>query len=198
MKPFKEMIKNELEEAVAKFEIAGKVKEFAKVANKPTNAEYVTVLERHAAELEAKKAKEVEDVEVVKEEVVEDGEALSIEEKRANMAADLETCIPVIVTDHDNTVTITEDENRRTVPITWGNPIIGMTTNYVAMHGEVQYLPKGCVARLRRITLADHIKDGAGNETSKNNRARFSVADTTGWTEEEFEAKAAAQRLKRA
>ena len=189
MKLYSEMIKSELEAVVAEFGLEDAVKEFAKAPNKPTNAEYVTVLERYEA---AKKPEVVEEYEAPA--IVDD---VTVEEKLINMTADLDTMIPVIVTDHDNTVTVEEDDNRRTVGIRWGNPMIGMTTTQVGTHGKMQYLPKGAVMRLKRITLADHIKNADGKEQSTNDRSRFSVADTTGWSEAEFESHAAEQRLKR-
>lgn len=193
MKAYSEMVKSELEAAIAEFGLENEVKEVAKSPNKPTNAEYVTVLERY----EASEAPEVTEVEKIEEEQKAPAEVATKEEKIANMVEDLDTMVPVIVTDHDNTVTVEEDENRRVVSIRWGNPLIGMTTTNVAMHGMMQYLPKGAIIRLKKITLADHVKNADGKEQSKNDRRRFSVADTTGWTEAEFEAHAAEQRLKR-
>ena len=194
MKDYKDMIKAELEAVVAEFKLENEVKKVAKVSNKPTNAEYVTVLEKYEAiKANAAKVEKAEKAEVQKKSDTK----ISKEEEQAVMTEDLNTLIPVIVTDHDNTVTIEEDDNRRVVSLRWGNPLIGMTTTNVALHGMMQYLPKGAILRLRRITLADHIKDANGKETSKNDRKRFSVADTTGWSEIEFESHAAEQRLKR-
>lgn len=195
MKDYKQMIKSELETEIETLNLQAKIKEVAKVPNKPTNAEYVTVLESYQEVSVPTLPKVVEAVSSVKPDKV-DAKATK-EEETATMVADLDTMTAVIITDHDNSVVIEEDDNRRLVSIRWGNPMIGMTTTQVAMHGMMQYLPKGAIIRLKKITLSEHVKDADGKEISKNDRPRFSVSDTTGWTETEFEAHAAEQRLKR-
>lgn len=190
MKTYSEMIKTELIQEISNLGLDKEIDEYAKIPSKPTNAEYVTVLER-AAEAKAKK-----ELKLTKGSVKSKSSALT-EEEKTTMLDDLSTGVPVIVTDHDGTVTIEDDENRRVVSVTWGNPVIGVTTVNIALHGRMQYLPKGAIMRMKEITLADHIKNEDGKETSTNSRKRFSIADTTGWTEAEFEAHAAEQRLKR-
>ena len=190
------MIKTELEAVIVERKLGEKVKEIAKVSSKPTNAEYVTVLEMYDAENASKVVAPVEECQAP----VDDPTHTPIDDKetvKQTMADDYSTMVPVIVTDHDNTVTIAEDEARRVVEIRWGNPMIGMSTTTVAMHGRMQYLPKGAIIRLKKITLADHIKNEDGKEQSTNDRNRFSVSDTTGWTDTEFEAHAKEQALKR-
>lgn len=195
MKPFSEMIKSELEAAAEAAGVIDAVREYAKNPVKPTNAEYVHVLEMDAAEKAGKVTIEpAEDEDVKGTNGTEDTDA---ETKLANKVEDLNTMIPVIVTDHDNSIDIAEDEERRTIGIRWGNPMIGMTTTHVARHGKLQYLPKGAVMRLKKIPLADHIKDADGKEKSVLERRRFSVSDTTGWSEAEFEAHKKEQAMKR-
>ena len=201
-KPFDEMIKSELEEATAFLKLDDEVKAAAKNPAKPTNADYVKVLEAFKAKQD--KANPIVAKEVIEASVAEvSGTKKEVTprathaEVKATMAEDYSTGIPVIVTDHDTSISIDEDEEGRTVGIRWGNPVIGMSTTYVPMHGRMQYLPKGCVLRLRKISLASHVKDAAGKEKSHRDRKRFSVADTTGWTESEFEAHRDEQRLKR-
>lgn len=192
MKPFSEMIKSELEAAAEAAGVVDAVREYAKNSAKPTNAEYVYVLEMDAAEKAGKVT--IESVEDEDEKGTEDTDS---ETKLANKVEDLNTMIPVIVTDHDNSIDVTEDEERRTIGLRWGNPMIGMTTTQVARHGKLQYLPKGAVIRLKKIPLADHIKDADGKEKSVLERRRFSVSDTTGWSEAEFEAHRKEQAMKR-
>ena len=205
-KTFDKMNKTELVEAVTFLKLEDKVTEVAKDSEKPTNAEYVKVLEAYKAAQDLANPEEAKAIIVDKakaaansasdSEIVITPKATKAEERKT-MIEDYNTMIPVIVTDHDTTVSIEEDTEQRVVPIRWGNPVIGMTTVNVAMHGRMQYLQKGAVLRLKKITLASHVKDADGRETSNRDRKRFSVADTTGWTEDEFESHAKEQALKK-
>ena len=207
-KPFDKMNKTELVEAITFLKLEDKAIEAAKDPEKITNAEYVQVLEAYKAEQDLANPEEAKAIIVDKakadaaansasdSEIVITPRATKAEERKT-MVADYNTLIPVIVTDHDTTVSIEEDTEQRVVPIRWGNPVIGMTTVNVAMHGRMQYLQKGAVLRLKKITLASHVKDADGRETSNRDRKRFSVADTTGWTEAEFESHAKEQALKK-
>lgn len=191
MKEYSEMIKAELEAEIEKEGLAQEVTDTAKNPNKPTNAELVSVLEvAKAGKVEVNSFDESPEVGTKVDDVDE-------ETKVATMVEDLNTMVPVIVTDHDTSISIEEDDERRVVGLRWGNPLIGMTTTNVALHGKLQYLPKGALIRLNKVTLADHIKDADGKEKTVTDRSRFSVADTTGWSEAEFEAHKKEQMLKR-
>lgn len=203
-KAFDKMIKKELQEAVAFLKLEGKVAKLAKDPKAPTNAEFVEVLEAFKAEQdlsnpEEAKAKEADDS---RETTDENGSPIvdpvaTPEEVKQTMIDDYNTLIPVIITDHDNSVSIEDDTEKRVVAVRWGNPILGMTTVNVPLHGKMQYVQKGAVMRLKKISLASHIKDADGKETSNRDRKRFSVSDTTGWTPAEFEAHAQEQALKK-
>ena len=195
-KPFDKMTKAELEGAATFLKLEDAVAAIAKDPEKITNAEYVGVLE-------AFKAKQDEDnVEVAQEVKVTTGTKPAVKvnnkaEKAAVKAEDLHTMIPVIITDHDTSVSIDEDVEGRTVAIRWGNPVIGGYTTNVPIHGRLQYLPKGAVIRLKKVSLAQNVKNADGQEVVNRNRKRFSVAHTEGWTEAEFEAHRQEQLLKR-
>ena len=205
-KAFDKMKKSELQEASAFLKLDERVIAMAKDPEAPTNAEYVSVLEAYKAEQdfanpEEAKSKAVEEAKAESKdenvsEIVIDPKASKAEEK-VTMIADYETMVPVIITDHDTSVSIEEDTEARTVAVRWGNPIIGMTTVNIALHGRMQYVQKGAILRLKRISLASHVKDANGQEVSNRDRKRFSVADTTGWSEQEFDAHAKEQSLKR-
>ena len=204
-KTFDKMNKTELEEAIKFLKLEDKAVTEAKDPKKITNAEYVKVLEAYKYEQDLANPEEAKSVIADKvqvdnsksgSETVVNPKATKAQEKMT-MIEDYSTMIPVIVTDHDTTVSIEEDTEQRVVPIRWGNPVIGMTTVNVAMHGRMQYLQKGAVIRLRKIPLASHVKDADGRETSNRDRKRFSVADTTGWSEAEFESHAKEQALKK-
>ena len=201
-KAFDKMKKSELQEAIAFLKLEDKVLEVAKDGEAPTNAEYVAVLDTFKAEQELANPEEAKSQ---AESVTTPDENVSVsvtpnstpEEARDTYVADLNTMVPVIITDHDTSVTIDEDEENRTVAIRWGNPVIGMTTVNVGVHGRMQYVQKGAIIRLKSISIASHVKDANGKEVSNRNRKRFSVADTTGWTADEFASHATEQALKK-
>ena len=196
-KPFDKMIKSELEEAATFLKLTDAVVSIAKDPQKITNAEYVQVLEAFKDKQASENPEITREVtrKVTKSAQVDP--KATAEEVKATMIEDFSTGIPVIVTDHDTSVSVQEDVVGRTVAIRWGNPVIGMSTTNVPLHGRMQYLPKGCIIRMRKVPLADHIKDSDGKETSNRDRKRFSVADTTGWTEDEFNSHKEEQKLKR-
>ena len=199
-KPFDKMIKSELEEAAQFLKLEDAVKAIAKDATKPTNAEYVKVLEEFKAKQDADNADVAK--EVAEEPEVQSGSKeitpkSTKAEEIVTKSMDYATGIPVIVTDHDTSIAVEEDMEGRTFAITWGNPVIGMSTTNVPLHGRMQYLPKGAVIRLKRIPRASHIKDAGGKEQSHRDTMRFSVSDTTGWTEAQFDTHKQEQLLKR-
>ncbi len=193
-KAFAQMNKTELESAIAFLKLEDEVLAVAKDPEKITNAEYVTVLEAFKAK------QDIDNGEVTKETTTVDTAVVKVNttaEKAISKADDLHTMIPVIVTDHDTSVVINEDVEGRTVAIRWGNPVIGGHTTNVPVHGRMQYLPKGAVIRLKKVTLAQNVKNADGQEVVNRNRKRFSVAHTEGWTETDFEAHRQEQLLKR-
>jgi len=193
-KTFDKMNKTELEGAIAFLKLEDVALAAAKDPEKITNAEYVAVLEAFKAK------QDINNVDVVKETTANDTASVKVNnsvEKALVKADDLHTMIPVIVTDHDTSVVINEDIEGRTVAIRWGNPVIGGYTTNVPVHGRMQYLPKGAVIRLKKITLAQNVKNADGQEVVNRNRKRFSIAHTEGWTEADFEAHRQEQLLKR-
>jgi len=193
-KTFDKMNKTELEGAIAFLKLEDVALAAAKDPEKITNAEYVAVLEAFKAK------QDIDNVDVVKETTANDTTSVKVNnsaEKALVKADDLHTMIPVIVTDHDTSVVINEDIEGRTVAIRWGNPVIGGYTTNVPVHGRMQYLPKGAVIRLKKITLAQNVKNADGQEVVNRNRKRFSIAHTEGWTEADFEAHRQEQLLKR-
>ncbi len=195
-KPFDKMNKMELVEATKFLKQDIEVAKIARDPLKPTNAEYVQVLEVYK-----EKQEKANPEAAIAQKVEKPAKAVSTKATQSEMketqVKDLRTMVPVIVTDHDTSVSFENDMESRTVAIRWGNPVIGMTTVNIPLHGKMQYIQKGAIQRLRKISLASNVKDAAGKETSHRNRKRFSVSDTTGWTEEEFNAHAKEQALKR-
>ena len=207
-KTFNEMTKAELKNAAIALKLEDVVIAGANNPKAITNAEYITVLEKYKADQELanpEAAKSQAEDEARAEETKGEGNDSEIEitpkstpeEEKETIVADYSTMIPVIITDHDTSIAIEEDDERRLVAIRWGNPVIGMTTVNIPLHGRMQYVQKGAIIRLKKISLASHVKNENGTETSNRNRKRFSVADTTGWTEDEFKSHATEQALKK-
>ena len=195
-KPFDKMNKTELEGTVAFLKLEDVVASAAKDPSKITNAEYVGVLEAFKAKQDVDNADVLSDIKantLAQPAVKVNNKA----EKNIAKTEDLHTMIPVIVTDHDTSISIDEDVEGRTVPVRWGNPVIGGYTTNVPIHGRMQYLPKGAVIRLKKVSLAQNVKNADGQEIVNRNRKRFSVAHTNGWTDTDFEAHRQEQLLKR-
>ena len=201
-KTFEQMNKTELVESIKSLKLEDKV--IAKDPEKPTNAEYVTTLNdfkdaQAVGNPEGAKQVEENKIEAKVEDTPKgsDAPAMTKEMKKQMQADFLDIKIPVIVTDHDTTQAVDEDSEARTVPISWGNPIIGMTTSNIALHGKMQYIARGALKTLKKIPLATHKKNAAGTEVSDLSRKRFSVAEVEGWTKDELEAHKKSQALKR-
>jgi len=118
------------------------------------------------------------------------------EVKAINKAAGLKLGIEIVVTDHDNTVDIEEDEQGRVFRFSWGNTKNGNTTASVVLHGKPQYISRGALKSLRTKTYMAHLKDVDGRPFVEE-RVRFSISETAGWTKEQFAAHKETQKLKR-
>ena len=161
------------------------------------NSEYVTAIEEFAKKQNGVNSGSVkEDEKAAKEpkgEKIDHGKVLSTEDRIALLYVSL----PVIVTCHDNTVIIDDDEEGRVEEFSWGNAKIGMTSAKVKLDGKMQYLQIGAIKKLKTLVYAHHTKDSAGNPISSTDRAKFSVAETTGWTQEQLEAQKKSQALRK-
>ncbi len=197
VKTFDKMNKTELEAATKFLKLEDEVAKAAKDPDKITNAEYVTVLESFKEKQDKANPEEAQAIKTAKVKSKAVTPRATKAEEKVTMTEDYKTMVPVIITDHDTSIVVEEDEERRTVAIRWGNPVIGMTTVNIPLHGRMQYVQKGAIVRLKKIPLASHIKDANGRETSNLDRKRFSVADTTGWTPEMFASMRKAQQLKK-
>ena len=169
-KTFNEMTKAELKNAAVALKLEDTVIEGAKNPKAITNAEYITVLEKYKADQELanpEAAKSQAEDAARAEETNGEGNDSEIEitpkstpeEEKETIISDYSTMIPVIITDHDTSIAIEEDDERRLVAIRWGNPVIGMTTVNIPLHGRMQYVQKGAIIRLKKISLASHVKN---------------------------------------
>ena len=197
-KSFKQMNKEELIKAVESFGLMDKVIESAKDKDAITNAEYVTVLE-------AFKASQDEINSEIKEELDK------LEDKKGDKPVDTDLKVVVdaheraklkqikykyIVTDHQNSVTIEDDDVTRTFPIQYGNLTSGPKNWNVGLHGNPQALPFSVAKKLEEVLMTVHTKDGQGNPIVKS-QPRFRITKVDGFTQEEIDSLKRAQNTRK-
>lgn len=178
-KTFEEMTKAELQKAISAYKLDDKVKEINENIDKVTNAQYIEILNKYKQEKN----------EQVKEEVKKETgtkKKPSISEMKALRAEDLYIKIPVIITDHDSTIDIKDDSDNRIEEVYWGNTVIGQTERFLVRSGETQYLTKGLVKKLKRMTIPEFVKDSNGREIVKS-RKRFTIAPGEPMTDKKLE-----------
>ena len=217
-KSYEQMTKAELLKAISFFKLEGKVAELGKDANSLINADYVKVLNAfrdsqaalNAAEdtntntnEEEIMADKVEVQEEIKTEskvetkitpkapVVPEFKKLTRDEEVALAAEYNLTKTRVVVTDHDTTQSMEADVLERGVTISWGNKFLGSQTDCVFMHGEPQYVRNGALAAMRTILIPTNSKD-----STSRTKARFSITEVEGWTQEKIDELKAQQKLK--
>ena len=202
-KSFKQMNKEELIKAVESFGLMNKVIESAKDKDNITNAEYVTVLEAFKASqdvINADTKKELDDIEQKlegeksgkegSEEDSENDDGLPViktvvdQHERAKLK---QIKYKYIVTDHENSVQIDDDDETRTFPIQYGNLTTGPKNWNVGLHGNPQALPFTVAKKLESIMMTVHTKNGQGEPVVKS-QPRFRVTQVDGYTQEEIDA----------
>lgn len=182
-KTFEEMTKAELAKVAETYGLTDKIAENAKDANKITNAEYVTVLNEYKDAQDKTAPAKVETKEANREELIQ------------IRAEDLYRQIPVIVTDHDNSVEVKDDDGRRGIELYWGNSMgIGQTERFFNT-GERQYLTRGLLKKMKRMTIPEFKKDKYGKEIAVSTRKRFVITEVEGMTEDEITALGKKQQL---
>lgn len=203
-KTFQQMNKEELIKAVESFNLMDKVIASAKDAEKITNAEYVTVLEEFKAaqdeinketkdELEEAQKKAQKDEEIADKSVEPDVKIVVDQHERARLK---QVMYKYIVTDHQHSVQIEDDDETRTFPIQYGNLTTGPKNWNVGLHGNPQALPFSVAARLEEILMTVHTKNGNGEPIVKS-QPRFRVTKIEGWTQEEIDALKIAQNTRK-
>ena len=197
-KSFKQMNKEELIKAVESFGLMDKVIESAKDKEAITNAEYVTVLEAFKAsqdEINSETKEELEKVENKKgDELVDTGLKIVVDpNERAKLK---QIMYKYIVTDHQNSVTIEDDDVTRTFPIQYGNLTTGPKNWNVGLHGNPQALPFSVAMKLEEVLMTVHTKDGQGNPIVKS-QPRFRITKVDGFTQEEIDSLKRAQNTRK-
>lgn len=186
-KSFKQMNKEELIKAAESLGLTNQVIESAKDKDNITNAEYVTVLEAFKAsqdEINAETKKELEDIQEELEKAPKGPKIVVDQHERAKLK---QIKYKYIVTDHENSVTIEDDDETRTFPIQYGNLTTGPKNWNVGLHGNPQALPFSVAKKLEAILMPVHTKNGKGEPVVKT-QPRFRVTKVDGWTQDEIDA----------
>ena len=200
-KTFQQMNKEELIKAVESFNLMDKVTASAKDPEKITNAEYVTVLEEFKAsqdEINADTKKELDDAEkeaakTPKAEVKVDAKIVVDQHERAKLK---QVMYKYIVTDHQHSVQIDDDDLTRTFPVQYGNLTTGPKNWNVGLHGNPQALPFSVANKLEEILMTVHTKDAEGKPIVKT-QPRFRITKIEGWTQEEIDQLKRAQNTRK-
>ena len=215
-KSYEQMTKAELLKAINFFKLEGKVAELGKDANSLINADYVKVLnafrdsqaalngaedtntneeeimaDKVEVKEEIKTEAKVETETTLKAPVVPEFKKLTRDEEVALAAEYNLTKTRVVVTDHDTTQSMEADVLERGVTISWGNKFLGSQTDCVFMHGEPQYVRNGALAAMKTILIPTNSKD-----STSRTKARFSITEVEGWTQEKIDELRAQQKLK--
>ena len=197
-KTFQQMNKEELIKAVESFNLADKVLAIAKDPEKITNAEYVTVLEAFKAsqdEINSETKEELEKIENKKgDELVDTGLKVVVDNNERAKLKQIK--YKYIVTDHQNSVTIEDDDVTRTFPIQYGNLTTGPKNWNVGLHGNPQALPFSVAMKLEEVLMTVHTKDGQGNPIVKS-QPRFRITKVEGFTQEEIDSLKRAQNTRK-
>lgn len=202
-KTFQQMNKEELIKAVESFNLADKVVAIAKDPEKITNAEYVTVLEEFKASQDIVNADTKKELDEVQGDVPDTGVVIPEGEDTAKVVVDQferaklkQVMYKYIVTDHQNSVQIEDDDETRTFPIQYGNLTSGPKNWNVGLHGNPQALPFSVASKLEDILMTVHTKNGEGEPIVKS-QPRFRVTKIEGWTQDEIDAMKRAQNTRK-
>ena len=202
-KTFQQMTKEELIKAVQTFNLMDKVVAVAKDPEKITNAEYVTVLEEFKASQDEINADTKKELDEVQGNVPDTGVVIPEGEDTAKIVVDQferaklkQVMYKYIVTDHQNSVQIEDDDETRTFPIQYGNLTSGPKNWNVGLHGNPQALPFSVANKLEDILMTVHTKNGEGEPIVKS-QPRFRVTKIEGWTQDEIDAMKRAQNTRK-
>ena len=202
-KTFQQMNKEELIKAVESFNLADKVVAIAKDPEKITNAEYVTVLEEFKASQDIVNADTKKELDEAQEKIEKAPKTTEPEKVDAKVVVDQyerarlkQIKYKYIVTDHQHSVQIDDDDETRTFPIQYGNLTTGPKNWNVGLHGNPQALPFSVAKKLEAVLMTVHTKNAAGEPIVKS-QPRFRVTKVDGWTQDEIDALKRAQNTRK-
>ena len=188
------MTKAELLVAIAK---AGLNEELAALGSDPkkaTNKQLIDLLEAAKKEVPA-----VEEPVIKGEVETKDNKKVEFKGKKMTLSDVkdyLNTALPYIIVDHDNSYEIKDDDDNRVVEISWGNRVVGKTVEKVALHGLEQYVTRGGIQVMKEMSIPKvKIDEKTGNLVHGKPKKRFSITESEGFTEEQVLAIRKKQRL---
>ena len=202
-KTFQQMNKEELIKAIESFNLTDKVAAIAKDPEKITNVEYVTVLEEFKASQDIVNADTKKELDEAKEKIEKAPKTTEPEKVDAKIVVDQheramlkQIKYKYIVTDHQHSVQIDDDDETRTFPIQYGNLTTGPKNWNVGLHGNPQALPFSVAKKLEAVLMTVHTKNAAGEPIVKS-QPRFRVTKVDGWTQDEIDALKRAQNTRK-
>lgn len=202
-KPFNKMNKEELIKATESLKLTEEVLAIAKDPENIINAEYVTVLEEFKASQDEINAETKKELDEAQGNVPDTGVDIPEGEDTAKVVVDQferaklkQVMYKYIVTDHQNSVQIEDDDETRTFPIQYGNLTSGPKNWNVGLHGNPQALPFSVASKLEDILMTVHTKNGEGEPIVKS-QPRFRVTKIEGWTQDEIDAMKRAQNTRK-
>ena len=107
--------------------------------------------------------------------------------KLDDITEDNERMIRVVITDHDTSQSIEDDQNNRLFKASWGNMLCTPRSEYVLVNGTPTGASRGMIKHMKALTTVIATNDAKGNPKSTK-IARFSISEVDGWTEEQLEA----------
>jgi len=194
MKTFTDMTKKELQEVAKLYKLENRIEDLSiqkakdaeeQVPKVPTNATYVEVLEAYKAEKAIDAPKAGDAPRKIGNECSSSGKSI-VQVKRDYM----NTKIPVIVTDNDNSSSTEEEIEGKIVQISWGNKR-GKETSRIALNAGTQNIKEGAIRAMRNIKIPVNTKT-----KSTRTKKRFGIEPGVPLTEEGLEALKEIQKSK--
>lgn len=189
-KTFKQMNKEELIKAAESLKLTDKVVESAKDPENITNAEYITVLEAFKSSQDkvneyTKNELDTDENKPEKSNGLKEESLKRVVDKheRAKLK---QIKFKYIVTDHQNSIQIDDDDETRTFPLQYGNLTTGPKNWNVGLHGNPQALPFSVAKKLEKVQMTVQTKNSKGEPMVKS-QMRFRVTKVDGWTQDEVD-----------
>ena len=185
MSTFADMNKADLVELVVKYNLEDKLNALGSDPKKIRNELIINILEEYKASKEAGSdvGEEAKAATETKSKPVSKGKKMTVEDTREYLM----TALPYIITDHDDTIQVKDDAANRVIEFSWGNPVIGMKHEKVALHGMRQYVTRGGIKAMKKMMIPRTEVDPNTKQLKRlGSRPRFSIAPTEGLTDAEW------------
>lgn len=97
-----------------------------------------------------------------------------------------EATVKAIITDHDNTVTIENDQEGRLFSFSWGNMYSGVIQEKVRVDGHATPISRGGIRHLETIKIPQNYT-GTDGKPKVRMVKRFTINVVDGWTPEQLQ-----------